>query len=147
MKSIWICLPVLAFLASCASNPTANSGAEIANKRFAEQLLPMRVKAKDVEGGGSVMTYYWAGTMGESVATPVVEKDIYKMININCDYNPEDLKQVNIVRHQYPMFYEVWVFNDKESRREDKTSALSVILKALPNNGGTDINTIGSCHA
>lgn len=147
MKSIWVYLPVLAFLASCAGNPTANSGAEIANKRFAEQLFPMRVKARGVEGGGSVMMYYWAGTMGQSVATPVVEEDIYKMININCHYSPSDLKQVNVVRHQYPMFYEVWVFNDKESRREDKTSALSVILKALPNNGGTDINTIGSCHA
>ncbi|MDQ6955730.1 MAG: hypothetical protein Q9M21_00895, partial [Mariprofundaceae bacterium] len=76
-----------------------------------------------------------------------LRSDIFRTIQKNCQLSEEDLKEIRIVSHNNPVFYEIWVFNDKLSKRKDKTSGLSVIMTQLANGGGVDMNFIGRCHA
>ena len=72
----------------------------------------------------------------------VLGNDVMLDINKHCGFEAKDLKEVRVVSHDEArgLGFEVWVFNDPLSQREDKITAISVILKATPNIGGTDIN-------
>ena len=72
----------------------------------------------------------------------VLGNDVMLGINKQCGFEAKDLKEVRVVSHDEArgLGFEVWVFNDPLSQREDKITAISVILKATPNIGGTDIN-------
>ena len=72
----------------------------------------------------------------------VLGNDVMLDINKHCGFEAKDLKEIRVVLHDEVrgLGFEVWVFNDPLSQREDKTIAISVILKATPNIGGTDIN-------
>ena len=72
----------------------------------------------------------------------VLGNDVMLDINKHCGFEAKDLKEIRVVLHDEVrgLGFEVWVFNDPLSQREDKITAISVILKATPNIGGTDIN-------
>ncbi|OUT17518.1 hypothetical protein [Campylobacter concisus] len=72
----------------------------------------------------------------------VLGNDVMLGINKQCGFEAKDLKEVRVVSHDEDrgLGFEVWVFNDPLSKRDDKITAISVILKATPNIGGTDIN-------
>ena len=72
----------------------------------------------------------------------VLGNDVMLGINKQCGFEPKDLKETRMVYFddKTSFSYEVWVFNDPLSQRDDKITAISVILKATPNIGGTDIN-------
>lgn len=72
----------------------------------------------------------------------VLGNDVMLDINKHCGFEAKDLKEIRVVLHDEArgLGFEVWVFNDPLSQREDKITAISVILKATPNIGGTDIN-------
>ena len=72
----------------------------------------------------------------------VLGNDVMLGINKQCGFEAKDLKEIRVVLHDEVrgLGFEVWIFNDPLSQREDKTTAISVILKATPNIGGTDIN-------
>ena len=72
----------------------------------------------------------------------VLGNDVMLDINKHCGFEAKDLKEIRVVLHDEArgLGFEVWVFNDPLSQREDKITAISVILKAMPNIGGTDIN-------
>ena len=72
----------------------------------------------------------------------VLGNDVMLGINKQCGFESKDLKEIRVVLHDEArgLGFEVWVFNDPLSQREDKITAISVILKATPNIGGTDIN-------
>ena len=72
----------------------------------------------------------------------VLGNDVMLDINKHCGFEAKDLKEIRVVLHDEVrgLGFEVWIFNDPLSQREDKTTAISVILKATPNIGGTDIN-------
>ena len=72
----------------------------------------------------------------------VLGNDVMLDINKHCGFEAKYLKEVRVVSHAEArgLGFEVWVFNDPLSQREDKITAISVILKATPNIGGTDIN-------
>ena len=72
----------------------------------------------------------------------VLGNDVMLGINKQCGFEPKDLKEIRVVSHdeERGLGFEVWVFNDPLSEREDKITAISVILKATPKIGGTDIN-------
>lgn len=72
----------------------------------------------------------------------VLGNDVMLDINKHCGFEAKDLKEIRVVLHDEArgLGFEVWVFNDQLSQREDKITAISVILKATPNIGGTDIN-------
>ena len=62
----------------------------------------------------------------------VLGNDVMLGINKQCGFEAHDEAR--------GLGFEVWVFNDPLSQRDDKITAISVILKATPNIGGTDIN-------
>ena len=72
----------------------------------------------------------------------VLGNDVMLDINKHCGFEAKDLKEIRVVLHDEVrgLGFEVWVFNDPLSQRDDKITAISVILKATPNIGGTDIN-------
>ena len=53
-------------------------------------------------------------------------------INKQCGFEAKDLKEVRVVSHDEArgLGFEVWVFNDPLSQRDDKITAISVILKS-----------------
>jgi len=65
----------------------------------------------------------------------------------NCNYTVFDLLQTRIVPSEIPIFREIWVFKDEKSQMKDKTTALGITMKQLPNNGGIDISVTGNCPA
>ena len=84
------------------------------------------------------------GEIAPSFAPPgsVLGNDVMLDINKHCGFEAKDLKEIRVVSHdeERGLGFEVWVFNDPLSQRDDKITAISVILKATPNIGGTDIN-------
>lgn len=142
----------LALLASalfgCSGNPTAVRGGEIANKKLHESRSPVRIEVKVFDGGGAVMSEIWAGKKGESIiqsADEILKNDIVNSFK-KCGFEASSLKEVRVVEHKHPFYYEVWVFNDTESKRTDKMTGISLIL-TFPKEGGTDINLNGKCRA
>ena len=91
----------------------------------------------------------WAGTPGESVAfsSKILTDDIFNTIEKHCGLKREDLVETRVVSHKFPEFYEVWVFKDKLSKRNDGLSGLTVFMKQLPNNQGTDFLVTDTCHS
>jgi len=64
-----------------------------------------------------------------------------------CNYTIFDLLEVRNVSSEIPIFREIWVFKDEKSQMKDKTTALGITMKQLPNNGGVDIFIAGNCPA
>lgn len=89
----------------------------------------------------------WIGSKGNSITnnSPVLKNDVFKGFSNNCGLEKNNLKEIRVVFHDHPYYKEVWIFNDSKSKRKDKTSAMTVLLKAIPN-GGVDMNLIGQCH-
>lgn len=91
----------------------------------------------------------WAGEKGASiinVADDTLKADIYKLFQEKCGFQKADLKEVRVVEHKHPFYYEVWVFSDTQSKNADGTTGVSLILN-FPASGGTDINLIGNCRS
>lgn len=144
-------LSTITLLSACGSHGVdkAIRTANAQNRGLAAEYSPFRYKVTANEDGSGIATTDWAGTPGESITTmaPTVKSDINHVIKRQCDFDPEDLIATRLVSAIEPYFYEVWVYRDNQSQREDKTSGLSVIIEQLPNNGGVDFNLIGTCHA
>lgn len=75
----------------------------------------------------------------------MVENDIMKGIFLQCNYTILDLVETRIIPSEIPTFREIWVFRDEKSEMKDKTTALGITMKQLPNNGGVDIFVSGEC--
>lgn len=136
-------------LFGCSGNPTAIRGVEIANKKLHKERSPIRLNVEVFEGGGAVMSPVWAGEKDASIinfADETLKADIYKLFQEKCGFQKTDLKEVRVVEHKPPFYYEVWVFNDTQSKNADGTTGVSLILN-LPASGGTDINLIGNCRS
>jgi len=87
------------------------------------------------------------GEVGESITknSKILETDIMRDIFKQCNYTNFDLLEVRIVPSEIPIFREIWVFKDEKSEMRDKTTALGITMKQLPNNGGIDIFVAGDC--
>ena len=81
----------------------------------------------------------------------VLGNDVMLDINKQCGFEAKDLKEIRVVLHDEVrgLGFEVWVFNDPLSQREDKTTAITVLLKPTPDIGGTDMDfrIPADCHA
>ena len=130
-------------LAGCASSSNERA-ISIANKDLLNSFNPY-ILAKTNETKDSV-TYQSmpAGDVWPSLAPigSALVVDVFKEINKVCNFKYSDLKETRMVYFddKTSFSYEVWVFNDPLSGRDDKITAISVILKATPNIGDTDIN-------
>lgn len=81
----------------------------------------------------------------------VLGNDVMFGINKQCGFEAKDLKEVRVVSHDEArgFGFEVWVFNDPLSQRDDKITAITVLLKPTPDIGGTDMDfrIPADCHA
>ena len=81
----------------------------------------------------------------------VLGNDVMLGINKQCGFEAKDLKEVRVVSHDEArgFGFEVWVFNDPLSQRDDKITAITVLLKPTPDIGGTDMDfrIPADCHA
>lgn len=119
------------------------------NENFELEKSPYRYVLSQEEVTHTSYTLEPTGVVGETIAkhSEVLLTDIYAGFKSECSFDKSDLVSVNIVKHDAPLFYEVWTFDDSLSERNDKRSSMSVILTAYPNGGGTDITFVGNCHA
>jgi hypothetical protein len=119
------------------------------NKKLEGEYSPYKyTKSNEAEGNVS----YSLTPTGETdktiaLSSTLLYSDIFKAINDRCGFGENDLVETRVVTHKHPVYYEVWVFNDEISERDDKTSAISVVLRQFPNNGGVDILFYGDCHS
>lgn len=139
----------ICFIFGCAGNPTAERGVEMANEKLHREKSPLRANVKIFQDGGAVISKVWAGEKGSSImamADETLKQDVWKLFESKCGFSESELKEVRVVEHKPPFFYEVWVFNDAQSKRDDGTSGISLVLK-VPTSGGTDIELVGACPA
>ncbi|EGR0366545.1 hypothetical protein FHO46_17630 [Vibrio cholerae] len=119
------------------------------NEKFLIEQYPYRYILSEKAETHTSYTLEPAGSESETIAkySEVLLTDIFRVFKNECGFSRSDLVGVNKVDYTPPVFYEVWTFKDLQSERADKTSSMSVILKAYANGGGTDISYVGSCHA
>ncbi len=130
------------------SNSLSNT-VEKSNEKLEAEQSPYRYVKFEEESSHISYRLEVAGTRSETIAkhSDVLLADIFSGFTNECGFSKKDLVSVHKVKYDSPVFYEVWTFNDPLSGRNDKMSSMSVILTAYPNNGGTDISFVGSCHA
>lgn len=148
MSKFFIVLFVI-FLSGCGGNPTAMRSGEMANNNLYKSRSPVRVDVKILEGGGAILSQVWAGEKGISIidtAEETIKNDVWKLFTENCGFSKSDLREVRIVEHKHPFFYEVWIFDDQKSKRKDGQSGISLILNVSATSG-TDITLVGGCHS
>ena len=127
----------------CASS-SSQRAIDIANKDLLNSFNPYILSKTNETKDAVTYQSMPAGDVWPSLAPigSALVVDVFKEINKVCNFKYSDLKETRMVYFddKTSFSYEVWVFNDPLSQREDKTTAISVILKATPNIGGTDIN-------
>lgn len=135
------------FMSGCIS--AIQNQVNMQNKTLKNDQMPIRLYKVKSTKKADFYESNWAGEKGRSITlnSQVVYNDVLKGIKQACGFEANDLVETRIVSHENPVFYEVWVFKDQLSKREDKTSALSVILTQVPNSGGVDIAIKGRCHS
>ena len=150
-KKAFLTLVCVVFV-GCASSSNERA-ISIANKDLLNSFNPY-ILAKTNETKDSV-TYQSmpAGDVWPSLA-PVGSAlfvDVFKQINKACNFKFADLKETRMVDFDEKTLssYEVWVFNDSLSQRDDKITAITVLLKPTPDIGGTDMDfrIPADCHA
>lgn len=147
VKEILVTLGILVTLSGCAYTFERQMNAQ--NIHLEKTNQPHRLYKTKSTDKADYYTMEWAGTKGKSIAlnSDLLYSDIFKTLKLNCGFDETDLLETRIVSYKLPIFYEVWVFNDSLSKREDKTSGMSIIMNQLLNGGGVDINIIGHCHS
>ncbi len=141
-------LCIITLFTGCYSN-LENATISSINKKIENTNQPYEfVKYKDTDKASYYSNTKIRGKKGKSiVSSEVLFNDIMRNIYLKCDYTEFDLVEKRVVLHHKPYFYEVWVFRDEKSKTKDKTTALGINMKQLPNSGGTDFSIIGNCPA
>ncbi len=139
-------LLIAALLSGCASAPQGNPALDSYNKTEESQFSPVRARFTD-KGNGATATEFgvWAGEAGQSVATGALRDNIFRSFQDGCGFPPTALKEVRVVKHAPPLWYEVWVFHDAKSQRPDKTSGMSVVLRFDQASNQTQVSFYGAC--
>ena len=143
---------VCVLFVGCASSSNERA-ISIANKDLLNSFNPY-ILAKTNETKDAV-TYQSmpAGDVWPSLAPigSALFVDVLKQINRVCSFKSTDLKETRVVyfNDKTSFSYEVWVFNDPLSQRDNKTTAITVLLKPTPEIGGTDMDfrIPENCHA
>lgn len=137
-------------LSGCAT-PLLNT-IQNTNNSLEKKQLPYRYVQLKTKDAFTTFQLELAGTpiQSTSISNDLLVTEIFKAIKLKCGFEKEDLVETRKVVYNSPLFYEVWVFNDKLSKRPDKKSALSVLLSA-PMAGSNDmdaeISFAGNCHS
>jgi len=150
MKNNYILLLLTLLLSSLVFTGCISSGQNqmnSLNQNLQKSKAPIRyVRTKS----DSIEMYKeeWAGKPGKSITlnSKSLENDVFKLIEEHCGLKKSQLIETRVVSHNPPDFYEVWVFQDPLSKRDDKTSGLAITFKDLGPNQGTDFYVNGNCH-
>ena len=141
-KNGFLALACVLFV-GCASS-SSQRAIDIANKDLLNSFNPYILSKTNETKDAVTYQSMPAGDVWPSLAPigSALVVDVFKEINKVCNFKYSDLKETRMVYFddKTSFSYEVWVFNDPLSGRDDKITAISVILKATPNIGGTDIN-------
>jgi hypothetical protein len=133
-------------LVGCSSVPSGSRAIESYNKEQELRFSPTRARFTDRGNGVTAHEFgVWAGEAGDSIAQGDLRKDILTAFATNCGFSASDLKEIRIVKHEQSMWYEVWIFNDPASKRPDKTSGMSVVMKPDIASDRTGVGFFGSC--
>ena len=146
MKKLFVILLVSVLLISCSSTQRMNGFVESHNVQMAAAKKPTRAAYKTSSNGSSNMKFgVWAGKPGVTAASPQYQEVIFNYFDEKCGFKKSALKEVRVVSHEPPTWYEVWVFNDEKSERSDKTFGRSVVFKYLQESNTTHLNIIEEC--
>ena len=139
-------------LAGCASS-SSQRAIDIANKDLLNSFNPYILVKTDETKYVIIYQSMPAGDVQPSLAPigSALVVDVFKEINKVCNFKYSDLKETRMVYFddKTSFSYEVWVFNDPLSQRDDKITAITVLLKPTPEIGGTDMDfrIPENCHA
>lgn len=143
---VWLCA---AMVAGCSGVSGPQAQVNQYNLVQEKQYSPMRAQYKAGKGGAFSMEMgLWAGEVGSTAANAHYQQAIFDAFEKNCGLARADLREVRVVRHAPPTeWYEVWVFNDQASRRFDKASGMSVVMRFDPATNRTNVSFQGNCRA
>ena len=136
----------------CASS-SSQRAIDIANKDLLNSFNPYILVKTDETKYVIIYQSMPAGDVRPSLAPigSALVVDVFKEINKVCNFKYSDLKETRMVYFddKTSFSYEVWVFNDQLSHRDDKITAITVLLKPTPDIGGTDMDfrIPADCHA
>ncbi|MGE4542959.1 MAG: hypothetical protein AB7D06_02505 [Pedobacter sp.] len=140
MKKIVIFLILFCTLSGCALKNEIDAIVATQNKDLERAGRPVRVAYTKQPGGvGNIDYGVWAGQPGTTVANKQYQDFIFNYFETKCGLKKSDLKEVRVVSHNKPIWYEVWIFSDEKSIRPDKTSGRSVIMRYIPEENATDV--------
>lgn len=144
VKVVSIGISVALLIFGCATS----SLKETLNGQLIQDKAPYRYVEVVNKKDHKRMVEKWAGEKGLSIAenSPFKNK-ILKLIEDHCGHKEFDLTETRIVSHKNPVWEEVWVFNDEKSKREDKTSGLTVLITYSPQTNLSNIDMLSNCHA
>ncbi|NOI65145.1 hypothetical protein [Vibrio sp. 99-8-1] len=119
------------------------------NKNLMQDYNPFIYKLNSENDEFATYSAEAAGEVSQSIVfnSQVLAKDIFSYFQKLCSFTEDQLVETRLVSVDAPLFVEVWGFNDPKSEREDKRSYLSLVMKQLPNDGGVDFFSKGSCHS
>ncbi|MBF0928300.1 MAG: hypothetical protein HXK56_05555 [Campylobacter concisus] len=135
----------------CASS-SSQRAIDIANKDLLNSFNPYILVKTDETKYVIIYQSMPAGDVRPSLAPigSALVVDVFKEINKVCNFKYSDLKETRMVYFddKTSFSYEVWVFNDPLSQRDDKITAITVLLKPTPDIGGTDMDfrIPADCH-
>lgn len=146
-RYFWAGAAAAFIMIGCAS--TSSMQVQRVNSDLVASKSPLRYVKDPNYKNGERYVMAFAGVKGTSATAQAkqVRSDVFKTIYQHCGFREKDLVETDIVEHKPPYFYEVWVFKDPKSKRDDKRSGLSVVLHQLPGNQGVDFTIRGQCHA
>ena len=136
----------------CASS-SSQRAIDIANKDLLNSFNPYILAKTNETKYVIIYQSMPAGDVRPSLAPigSALVVDVFKEINKVCNFKYSDLKETRMVYFddKTSFSYEVWVFNDPLSGRDDKITAITVLLKPTPEIGGTDMDfrIPENCHA
>lgn len=150
-KNGFLALACVLFV-GCASS-SSQRAIDIANKDLLNSFNPYILVKTDETKYVIIYQSMPAGDVRPSLAPigSALVVDVFKEINKVCNFKYNDLKETRMVYFddKTSFSYEVWVFNDPLSGRDDKITAITVLLKPTPDIGGTDMDfrIPENCHA
>ncbi|HEY9135860.1 MAG TPA: hypothetical protein VIM85_08705 [Pseudomonadales bacterium] len=138
---------ITAFLAACSTAHVMNKQVQQFNAAQEEKFQPTRARFTELKGGVTNLEFgVWAGTPGETAANPEYRRKVLDRLESHCGFDESSLKEVRVVKHEPPIWYEVWVFNNPASKRHDKTSGFSIVFEFNPSANTTTTSFYGSCQ-
>ena len=148
MKGSFLVIIVTSFILSGCANSLLHT-IDNSNKSFEENFSPYRYVEIEKENTYTKFELEPAGVPHQTIASAseLLLIDIFKSFKEKCGFEKEDIIGIRKVSYEPPQYYEVWVFKDELSKRADKSSAISLVLKQYPNGDGVDISLFGQCHS